>query len=527
MAHMWSIREGNLDVNPYEVYEHYPRLILVKIHHGGIFTRSPGRKYIIGKVSYVDLINVDELSVHEIDLMMVKLGYDLEERMYYNFCIPEHDLDFGLEPLGNDLDILNLIGYTKKWKIIDIYIEHGRTTVRTYERSLSKRKVVIEEIIDDNSPEMNRTRARANEPENVTLEEVNAEGDNQSLEFDLNQGLGETRGMDFDLNVLNEAEDVEHGNPEAMDCEVNVQGGDHHEEVENIEGMEIDLSDLDDVVHEEQGIAEGMNFDLHEQDGYDIDNMDDLHDVLGDDYTDYIHFDEPLHEQEQFNQPEQLHEQLYRAKAQEEAEKAKAHEKDDGEDDNEVFEDISMDMEEFESGEDSEFESGRQKALHRLKKAHQETIGPNPDVPLRALAEGLTKKYELRVTKMKAYRAKTIATKRLRGDYCEQYEHLRDYVLELKRANLGTTVKIAVEDEANPDSPTRQFKHIYICIGALKDGFRACRKDLLGLDGTFMEGPFPGQILTAVGVDPNQGIYPLAYAIVEAETTYSWTCVTP
>ncbi|KAI3757304.1 hypothetical protein L6452_04838 [Arctium lappa] len=105
---------------------------------------------------------------------------------------------------------------------------------------------------------------------------------------------------------------------------------------------------------------------------------------------------------------------------------------------------------------------------------------------------------------MKAYRAKAIATKKVRGDYSEQYEHLRDYALELKRENPGTTVKIVVEDEANPYSPTRQFKRIYIYIGALKDDFKACGKELLGLDGSFMKGPFPGHILTAVGVDPNQ-----------------------
>ena len=37
-----------------------------------------------------------------------------------------------------------------------------------------------------------------------------------------------------------------------------------------------------------------------------------------------------------------------------------------------------------------------------------------------------------------------------------------------------------------------------------------------------MKGPFPGQILTTVGVDSNNGIYPLAYAIVETENTDSW-----
>ncbi|GKD92265.1 mutator type transposase [Tanacetum coccineum] len=54
------------------------------------------------------------------------------------------------------------------------------------------------------------------------------------------------------------------------------------------------------------------------------------------------------------------------------------------------------------------------------------------------------------------------------------------------------------------------------------NGFKAGKRDLLGLDGCFLSGPYPGQILTAVGVDPNNGIYPLAYAVVEGETKESW-----
>ena len=56
----------------------------------------------------------------------------------------------------------------------------------------------------------------------------------------------------------------------------------------------------------------------------------------------------------------------------------------------------------------------------------------------------------------------------------------------------------------------------------MKKRFRACLRDFLGFDGAFIKGPFPGQILTAVGVDSNNGIYPLAYAIVESENTQSW-----
>ncbi|GJT17944.1 hypothetical protein Tco_0876650 [Tanacetum coccineum] len=45
------------------------------------------------------------------------------------------------------------------------------------------------------------------------------------------------------------------------------------------------------------------------------------------------------------------------------------------------------------------------------------------------------------------------------------------------------------------------------------NGFKAGKRDLLGLDGCFLSGPYPGQILTVVGVDPDNRIYPLAICI--------------
>nr|GEW64117.1 hypothetical protein [Tanacetum cinerariifolium] len=105
-------------------------------------------------------------------------------------------------------------------------------------------------------------------------------------------------------------------------------------------------------------------------------------------------------------------------------------------------------------------------------------------------------------------------------DEAERRKALRK--LELKERNPDTTVKIDVERDYEPDSMTRQFRRIYVCLCALKSGFKAGQRDLLGLDGCFMSGPFPMQILTAVGVDPNYGIYPLAYAIVESENKQAW-----
>ncbi|GJT98597.1 hypothetical protein Tco_1094115 [Tanacetum coccineum] len=119
--------------------------------------------------------------------------------------------------------------------------------------------------------------------------------------------------------------------------------------------------------------------------------------------------------------------------------------------------------------------------------------------------------------KIEAEPTKAKAEREIRGDHILQYSMLRDYVVELQSTNPNTTFKIGVERNTDPSLPTRVFKRIYVCLGLLKLGFKACRIYLLGLDGVFMKGPFPGQVLAVVGLDSNNGIYPLAYALVEAE----------
>ncbi|GKE46086.1 hypothetical protein Tco_1477344, partial [Tanacetum coccineum] len=112
-----------------------------------------------------------------------------------------------------------------------------------------------------------------------------------------------------------------------------------------------------------------------------------------------------------------------------------------------------------------------------------------------------SKKGRIQISMSKAFKAKAKAEREIIGDHILQYSMLRDYVVELQSTNPNTTVKIAVERNTNPSLPTRVFQRIYVCLGAVKLGFRACRRDLLGLDGAFMKGPFPSQVLVAVGLD--------------------------
>ncbi|XP_057247348.1 uncharacterized protein LOC125493470 [Beta vulgaris subsp. vulgaris] len=67
------------------------------------------------------------------------------------------------------------------------------------------------------------------------------------------------------------------------------------------------------------------------------------------------------------------------------------------------------------------------------------------------------------------------------------------------------------------------FERMYICFEALKKGFIAGCRPFISLDGCFLKGPYGGQLLVAVGRDGNNQMFPIAWAVVEVESTSSWT----
>ncbi|KAL4559536.1 hypothetical protein LXL04_031677 [Taraxacum kok-saghyz] len=105
---MWNLRHSNKPFNPSIVYEGHPTLFTIKLYHGGEFTNFRDRKYIDGKVNYVDMVDIDEFSIHDLDAIMRGLRYAVPPYIYYHFLVPNGDFQFGFRPLGNDADLLNL-----------------------------------------------------------------------------------------------------------------------------------------------------------------------------------------------------------------------------------------------------------------------------------------------------------------------------------------------------------------------------------------------------------------------------------
>ncbi|KAJ9538584.1 hypothetical protein OSB04_031317 [Centaurea solstitialis] len=475
---VWNLRKKNEYFDAEFVYAHYTNLVSFKINHGGYFSKWPGRRYNNGKVDFVDLIDCDEFNVHEIDHMVGMLGYKGGEHMYYHFMVPETDLDFGLQPLGNDDDIRELLKYTSKYKVIDVYIEHGMTALTNYLKSLMEVMLRLRNCMIRN------------------------------LMIGMCQRLGR-KYFDPFYGLFGERDGNLHTDMPPHNTEMQIEVAPKDETFDDFDFDHIDLEIID---------MDDSDFESGEDSDFDIERRRSLHKLRKqrkkESVTTSFYVGQLFGSKEDArnaitNHSIETRRDLWLEKNDGRRLRVKCKGKmvviggpssvgpsSDGPTCpwvlyiSTVKDDKSWVLKTYiDTHKCLQSRNVRQCTATFLSKQVEETIVPNPEIPLKALAEGLEKKYRL----------------------------------ELQKSNPNTTLKLQVEVECNLSSTTRQFKRIYIHLGGLKQGFKAIGKELLGLDESIMKGPYPGQILTAVGVDPNQGIYPLAYAVVEAETTDSWS----
>ncbi|KAL3849567.1 hypothetical protein ACJIZ3_011449 [Penstemon smallii] len=155
-----------------------------------------------------------------------------------------------------------------------------------------------------------------------------------------------------------------------------------------------------------------------------------------------------------------------------------------------------------------------------LAKKYQNHIRSNPELPVYSMQEIMQMENQTLLSISKMYRAKKHAAKLINGTESEQYAKLWDYCEEIRRTNSNTTVKIKCKHVIGSGECT--FKSIYICWGALKKGFLEGCRPVIGLDGTHLKTERGGVLLTAVGIDGNNNMYPISYAVVLKENRKTW-----
>lgn len=120
----------------------------------------------------------------------------------------------------------------------------------------------------------------------------------------------------------------------------------------------------------------------------------------------------------------------------------------------------------------------------------------------------------------KTYYARARALKMIFGDASEEYKKVWDYIASIIKYNPGSTAIVKVD---RIESPPPLFQRLYVCLQACKEGFIVGCRPIIRVDGAHLKGPYPGILLTAVGKDGNNNIFPVARAVVETESTETWS----
>ncbi|XP_010484912.2 PREDICTED: uncharacterized protein LOC104763202 [Camelina sativa] len=136
------------------------------------------------------------------------------------------------------------------------------------------------------------------------------------------------------------------------------------------------------------------------------------------------------------------------------------------------------------------------------------------DIPAIVLEE-----LKVSITYMKAWYAREAAIIKTRGSDEFGYKLLAVYMHLLRKGNLGTIYKLEFTGGGVVAS---QFKYLFFVLGTCIAGIKHMRKVVL-VDGTIIKNKLKGVLIAASMQDANFQVYPIAFAIVDAENDLAWT----
>ncbi|XP_042011952.1 uncharacterized protein LOC121760311 [Salvia splendens] len=159
-----------------------------------------------------------------------------------------------------------------------------------------------------------------------------------------------------------------------------------------------------------------------------------------------------------------------------------------------------------------------------LGERYMKKIKASPHIPLAAIRQCVDEDFGLKIGRMKAYRAREHALDGIFGSVATQYRNLFYYKAEFERMHTDSSIHIHYENTRD-GAVCPRFLRFYCCLGPLKKGWMQLCRTIIFFGACFLQGMYKGQLMTTMGIDSNNGWWPIAWAVTEAESYVQWKWV--
>ncbi|KAK6911711.1 MULE transposase domain [Dillenia turbinata] len=138
-----------------------------------------------------------------------------------------------------------------------------------------------------------------------------------------------------------------------------------------------------------------------------------------------------------------------------------------------------------------------------------------PNYKPKDIVSDIKQEYGIQLNYFQAWRGKEIAKEQLQGSCKEAYKQLPIFCEKIMETSPGSLATFTTKEDSS-------FHRLFVAFHASLYGFQQGCRPLLFLDSIPLKSKYQGMLLAATAVDGDDSFFPVAFAIVDAETDDNW-----
>ncbi|GAB2287245.1 hypothetical protein Dimus_039812 [Dionaea muscipula] len=138
-----------------------------------------------------------------------------------------------------------------------------------------------------------------------------------------------------------------------------------------------------------------------------------------------------------------------------------------------------------------------------------------PNYKPKDIVNDIKEEYGIQLNYFQAWRGKEIAKEQLQGSYKEAYSQLPIFCEKIMESNPGSLATFTTKEDCS-------FHRLFVSFYASLYGFQQGCRPLLFLDSIALKSKYEGTLLAATAADGDDAVFPVAFAVVDAQTDDNW-----